>query len=443
MIKACIYLRVSSSKQVEEGDSIPAHRSALMDYISSHSNMVFAGEYLDDGITGTRNDRDEFQRMLSDVKNGRINLILVTKMDRLHRSLRNFLNMQDVLDRYHCDWRAIWEPMYDTSTPQGRMIINTMMNLAQFEAENTGQRIRQVQAYKVSKGEVISGSTPPGYSIVNKELVPDKSASAVKDVFQYYSMSGSLHKTIRYAEQFQIFPRSDSAFKTLLKNKKYIGVFRDNENFCEPIISKDLFYDVQRKLSMNVKKSQKRTYVFSSLIKCAYCGNVMGGYTKIRKRTGEYEEKAYRCAKRYNGGIRRCSNTKTITESTLEKYMLSILRPSIENIVLQYEHKSGQKDVSSNTSALEKKITRLKELYVNDMISLEEYIRDRKEYEEQITELKKVHTAPPKQISSLLDTDIESLYKTFTDEQKRFFWRSIVREIRFTDFRHMEVIFFE
>ena len=128
MKRTAIYLRVSTDKQAQEGDSIPTQRDALRKYAKEH-NYILVGEYLDDGISGTKEDRAEFQRMMEDVKRGLIELILVTKLDRIHRSLRNFLNMQDTLDKYNCDWLAIWEPMYDSSTPQGRMIINTMARI--------------------------------------------------------------------------------------------------------------------------------------------------------------------------------------------------------------------------------------------------------------------------------------------------------------------------
>ena len=180
MKRVGIYMRVSSDKQAQEGDSIPAQRDAIRRYIDNSQDMILAGEYLDDGISGTKEDRDELQRMMSDVRAGKLDMILVTKLDRLYRSIRHYLNLQDTLDKCGVNWRAIWEPVYDTSTPQGRLIINQMMSIAQFEAENTGQRIRQVQAYKVSKGEVISGQTPVGYKIVNKHLVPDENAHIVR-----------------------------------------------------------------------------------------------------------------------------------------------------------------------------------------------------------------------------------------------------------------------
>ena len=145
MKRAALYIRVSSDKQVKEGDSIPAQREALRKYAKEH-NFLIAGEYIDDGISGTKySQRDELQRMLSDVEARKIDIILFTKLDRYFRSVRHYTATQAILDKYGVGWTAIWEPIYDTTTPQGRLILNQMMSIAQFEAENTGQRIRQVQ----------------------------------------------------------------------------------------------------------------------------------------------------------------------------------------------------------------------------------------------------------------------------------------------------------
>lgn len=441
MKRTAIYMRVSSDKQAQEGDSIPAQRDALMRYIQEHHDLIFTGEYLDDGISGTKEDRDELQRMLADVKQGRIDLILVTKLDRLYRNIRHYLNLQDTLDRHGVNWTAIWEPIYDTTTPQGRLIINQMMSIAQFEAENTGQRIRQVQAYKVSQGEVISGTTPPGYKIVDKHLVPDENADAVRQVFEHYARYGNMNDTIRFAMQFGCFPMGKAAFKGLLRNQKYIGVCRENLHFCEAIISKDLFDEVQRKVNMNVKVSQKHTYIFSGMIVCSECGRKYASCIYTDHRNG-HKHKQYRCAYRYNFPDHPCINSKVLKESKLEEYLLERIRPDIEGLIVEAEIASKpKKDTTKRLTAIERKLERLKDLYVNDMISMDEYKADRAHL---MAEKASICPSEPRDTSNLkklLSTDIESLYKGMSDEEKRYFWRSIIREIRFDVNRNITIIF--
>ena len=188
MKRTAIYIRVSTDEQAKEGDSIPAQREALRKYIDEHEELALADEYVDEGISGRKfQQRDELQRLLDDVRAGKIDLIAFTKLDRWFRSVRHYSSTQDLLDRYHVDWIAIWEPMFGTATPSGRLVVNQMMSIAQYEAENTGSRIRQVFEYKVQQGEVLSGHIPRGYVIQNKHLVPGPDANVIIDLFNFFS----------------------------------------------------------------------------------------------------------------------------------------------------------------------------------------------------------------------------------------------------------------
>lgn len=437
MKRVAMYIRVSTDRQAQEGDSIDAQRSALKNYIQSHQDMIFVGEYLDDGISGTKNDRDAFQRMLSDVKEGRIDLVLVTKLDRLHRSLRNFLNMQDILDKHNCNWLAIWEPIYDSSSPQGRMIINTMVNLAQFEAEQTGQRIRQVFDYKRKQGEVLTGRIPFGYSIKNKHLVPDENADKVRTIFKYYAETNNLAKTTEYAMSIGI-TRSKVSIREMLLNQIYIGVHGGNSSFCEPIIDNGLFEKVGKMLSMNVKKNAKpgRCYIFSGLIKCE-CGNRMGGGI------GSKELRYYRCSKRINfpGS---CQNNKRLSETKLEKYLTENISRLMKDYIFGIESNNDQrKDNSSKINALYRKIDKLKELFVNELIGIEEYKNDKEKYLSEIEALREEQSKAVdlSHYKGLIEIDIPSFYGNLSNEDKRSFWRSIIREIRFDRECNVTVIF--
>ena len=440
-------MRVSTATQAQEGDSIPAQRDALTRYINQHDDMILAGEYLDDGVSGTKSDRDELQRMLSDVKDGKIDLLICTKLDRLHRGLYNFLTMQRTLDKYGVNWLAIWEPIYDTSTPQGRLIINQMMSIAQFEAENTGQRIRQVQAYKVSQGEVISGSVPPGYSIVGKKLQPNQDAETVREMFEYYAMCGNLSKTMGQFDHTGVFPRTKAAYKNILKNEKYVGRLRDNTAFCPPIIPQALFNDVQRKLQINVKCSQKRVYLFSGLIRCAECGRVMASSFRHMKCGKVVDQSLYRCKGHYGSQVKRCGNSKMINEVLLEKYLLSNIKTEMQSWIIEQEiAQKPQKDNSARIAYLEKRISKLKELFINDLVTIEEYKQEKESAQAEIDSLTALQPQTDTDLSRLKDfiqLDIESLYKPLNAEERRTFWRSIFREIQFDRDRNFKFIFLE
>ena len=444
MKRTATYLRVSSDKQATEGDSLAAQRDALRKYIDSRPDLVFCGEYMDDGVSGTKEDRDELQRMLADVKAGKVDLIIVTKLDRLYRSIRHYLNLQDTLDKCGVNWLAIWEPIYDTSTPQGRLIINQMMSIAQFEAENTGSRIRQVQAYKVQQGEVISGSTPPGYKIEGKKLVPNEYASNVLSVFEYYSLTGNLHETSRFCRDLPGLPKYLSPLKVMLQNKKYIGEHRGNPNFCTPIIPQDLFYDVQRKLKINVKRSATHTYIFTGLVKCGNCSRKMGGRYRIyHRQKGDVTVKFYACPKHFDSCL--CDNPKMIREHLLEKYLIDHLKEELSGYIFTCEQEAKPaKDNSSRIASLERKISRLKDLYVDGLITLDEYKTDKEKYQNELDELKKAETQKPVDISKyqeILSLDLEKTYYDLTPEKRRYFWRAIVKEIIFDSNRNISIRF--
>ena len=431
-MRAALYCRVSSTQQAKEGDSIPAQLDALNKYAIERKYTII-GTFVDDGISGTKYDRDEFQKMLDLVEAGKVDIILVTKMDRLHRSLRNFLNMQDVLDRNHCHWKAIWEPSYDTTTPQGRMVINMMMNLAQFEAEQTGQRVRQVQEHKLRQHEVISGTVPRGYSIVNKHLVPNEDADDVRKAFETYDRTGNLSKTVEAMAGTNL-PETVTGMKRMLKNRRYIGEAHGMTDFCEPIVDKEVFERVQVALSRNIKHNQKRFYMFSGLMRCAECGGSMSGHYWVGRNCA-----GYRCQRHYGPKVNQCPNSRTITDGVIEERLLEMLpNVIIEQVEARKKKNAPVVSYERQKASLEKKIERLKVLFVNEEISLEEYRVDKATLMLQIEQLAPVTPPePPQAVLALQGMNIREVYGILTKEEKRMFWRGIIKEIRFDKERHL------
>jgi len=229
----------------------------------------------------------------------------------------------------------------------------------------------------------------------------------------------------------------------MLRNEKYVGVARDNPQFCEAIIDKPLFDDVQRKLSMNVKISQKHTYIFSGLVKCAECGASMGVNRRKRKRGNCITiEIGYRCPVYYQRGDRRCNNAKVLNENVLERHLLAVLRPELEKHISNYEiREKPHRDAERAKKAIEGKLSRLKDLYVDGLIDMAEYRADRERLE---SELSAITDAPQKDLTELkhlLTLPIREIYETFSREEKRFFWRSVIKEIRFGVDKHIDIIF--
>lgn len=441
--RTALYVRVSSDRQAREGDSIPAQVDALNKYAKEHKFQII-GTFIDDGISGTKNDRDELQNLLRLVETDKVDLILFCKLDRWFRSIRHYINTQAILDAHHVDWLAIWEPVYDTTTPAGRLIVNQMMSIAQFEAENTGSRIRQIQAYKVANREVISGTCTPGYRIEAKHYAvdPDK-ADAVRLAFDTFNRTGSYADTIR-ATYGTGLPTTSNGMKNMLRREIYIGRAHGLDDFAPAIIDADTFQSVQKQIKMQRRPSKaKYDYLFSGLLKCAECGAVMASLA--RKRSGRNIHLMYRCPKHYQRTVKTCDNAKIVYESVLERYLVGQFPSLVINQIEVFEAKQRPiRSAQAERERIERKIDRLKDLYVNDLIDLEEYKADK---ERLLTDLASIPTEQRadetalEALRSLVGLNLEEIYTGMSRAEKRLFWRSVVKEIRFDSERHFFVDF--
>lgn len=450
LLRVAIYIRVSTDKQVKEGDSMRDQLSTGQNYINDHENMILVDTYIDDGISGQKLKRDDFARLMDDVRAGRIDLIIFTRLDRWFRNLRHYLNTQDILDRNSVSWTAITQPYFDTSTPHGRAFVNNSMIWAELEAQNDSDRILDVFDDKVDNCEVLSGSTPLGYHIVEKHLVPDADAPTAVSIFQYYRKTGSLSQTLRYMESEFGLVRSSASLKNMLTNTKYIGEFRDNKQYCPAIIDRDLFFDVQRLLEINVKDGKKHDYIFGGLVVCNDCDHIMSGCqqktygrpradgTRIR-----YEYSVYRCRQGVN--LHRCINRKIAFETTLEATLLDRIRPELEKYIAEYEVANMPAlRTDAKRRSIEGKMQKLKDLFLNDLITMDEFKLDREKLLIQLEKINAEDSRPVKDLSYLrefLKLDFESIYDTMSVPEKRELWRSIVKEIRVDHEKNVNIIF--
>lgn len=436
-----LYARVSTDQQVRDGDSIQTQITALREYAKKNGHEI-VGEYIDDGISGTLlNERDELQRMLDDVRDGKIDLVAFTRLDRYFRNLKHYLNTQETLDQYGVPWIAIWES-YTTATAAGRLIINQMLSFAQFESENTATRIRHVFDYKKQHNEVLSGKVPYGYKIQDKHLVIDpEKADLVKQAFQTYIDTGGISETLRQLEGTGL-PVTQRGIKLILQNRKYIGECYGIENYHEAIIDRDTFDMVQEMLGRNVRQTKFRTYIFSGLCTCSDCGRRLVGTTdKIKPKNERY--KVYRCMGHYRA-IHDCINSKSLNEKKLEKYLLENLKElAFGDISVKDKRKAT--NYEKKIASTEKKISRLKELYLNELITLDEYKRDLAAYKADIdgfrAEARKYKGTDKKALYDLVGRNLADWYWTLTEDERRVIWRSVIDQIYFDNDKNIKIVF--
>ncbi len=213
----------------------------------------------------------------------------------------------------------------------------------------------------------------------------------------------------------------------------YIGHYesngRVNPNFCPPIVPRDLYDDVQKLLSNNTKANPTgRVFLFTSLLICAECGHRLAG---LQTGYGPY----YRCPQHYSR--RTCDHKKQIRETAVEEWLFTFLGDELKKQRLEWDIKEArrrQTAASIDRAAIRRKLSRLKELYVNEMIDLEEYRRDYELYTAQLSE----RTAPSAEeerpnfeaVEAILASGFRKIYDGLEREEKRTLWRSVIKEIR-------------
>lgn len=189
-----VYIRVSTEKQKEEGFSLDAQREKLMSYCNAHGWTVCPGHvYEDGGISGKTTDREHYQRMLQDARDGKIKRIVAIKLDRLARNVRSFLALVDELQAIGCDLVLIKES-FDTGTPHGKFALTMFAAMAELEAATITERVLTGKAQKAFEGGYNGAQCPLGYDYADGKFTPNRDADTVKFIFGQwlagYSMTG-------------------------------------------------------------------------------------------------------------------------------------------------------------------------------------------------------------------------------------------------------------
>ena len=434
VLRCAIYIRVSTEEQHLNGLSLPAQKEVLVDY-ANRNNYVIVDVYADEGVSARKpmSKRKELTRLLNDVKENKIDMILVTKLDRWFRNIKDYNITEEILQAHNCYWKTIFEN-YDSSTANGQMVINIMLSVNQAECDRTSERIKAVLDYKRSIGEVTSGMCAPyGYKIVNNRIIKDDAVSdIVKDAFQYYFKCFSIRKVDRYihdkyGERYPSWNKIDRLFK----NEKYAGKWKGNPNYCEPYITCEQYKIIREVSQSKTKPNSNHTYIFSSLILCPVCGRKFSGRTKKhRLKDGNISERyAYTCIRKY-----KAHSSAFISEKNDENFMIENIFDALQKEYMNLTLKQ-QKELSSsvNVNRLEDELDRLNKMYQKGRISEEFYDV---EYERLQSEISKCTSSVSADVlsrySELLNTfsgNWLEMYLTFNDEHKQAFWKSTIKEI--------------
>ena len=437
--RAALYIRVSTEEQAVHGLSIEAQTIALETWAKANGHKV-VGIYTDAGVSARKpaSKRQELQRLLGDVRAGKGELIVFTKLDRWFRNIAEYYKVQEVLEKYHVDWRTIHED-YDTSTASGRLKINIMLSVAQDEADRASERIKAINEMKRQKREPLTGDCMPGYKIEGKKYVKDPALeAAVNGFFRTYLARGSISAAMDEAGRLGLKLQYHRAHK-MLDSTAYYGRYFDADGMTPPYITKEEFEEIQSMRRRVVRKSPKnRIYIFSGLIVCGECGGRMGGRVNTNQ-----ESYYYNCSAHYLRTA-ECSNRINLGQKKIEAFLLETIREEMDQqkAALNAVPHQKQRDYKAEIAALRGKIDRLKDLYVNDLITLEQCKADQRIYQDKIELLEKESSEQKvpnfKTADRLLASGWEVVYKSLKSEQKQEFWRILLKEIRIYPDRHIE-----
>jgi site-specific DNA recombinase len=282
-VRCAIYTRVSTDQGLEQDfNSLDAQYEASQAYIRSQAHAgwtLLRGKYDDGGFSGGTTDRPALQRLLGDVRAGKIDVIVVYKVDRLTRSLADFAKLVELFDQHNVSFVSVTQ-QFNTTTSMGRLTLNVLLSFAQFEREVTSERIRDKIAASKRKGLWIGGMAPLGYDTKGRKItVNEAEAERVQTIFRSYLKLGSLNlllaelrqrgivtkiRTLKTGETVGGIPFTRGSLAHLLRNRFYIGdvAFKGEVLKGEQpaIVDADLFEAVQVKLNEQVNSHKvKRT----------------------------------------------------------------------------------------------------------------------------------------------------------------------------------------
>ena len=357
-IRCAIYTRKSTDEGLDkEFNTLEAQRESGLNYIKSQAYQgweALADHYDDGGFSGGNMNRPALKRLFEDIKAGKIDMIVVYKIDRLTRSLTDFSKMVELFDEYQVSFVSVTQN-FNTYDSMGRLTLNILLSFAQFEREVSGERIRDKISASKKKGMWMGGPLPLGYDLKDKKLVINpQEAELVRTLFEKYLSCKSPQyladwlndqgyctksKITKNGKNIGGKPFERAHLYRIFDNKIYLGkVFYKGETYegqHEAIISQELWDKVHKLKDMPVREKApiNKTFEFKTLkglLFCGCCGYAMVP-TRAQKRDREYHY--YTSLKALKKSFRFCE-VKSIPALVLENYIFEKIKSIMRDPLL-------------------------------------------------------------------------------------------------------------
>ena len=453
-MKAAIYARVSTLEQATEGYSIGVQKEKLTHYANAQ-NYEIADVYSDEGFSGKDLMRPAMLRMLDDVKSGKIDIVLIYKLDRLSRHVKDVLELVETFDKYKVTLYSLNENL-DLSSPFGRAALKMSATFSELERETIVERMEMGKHARARSGKYsCPGKSPFGYKL-NKEtdrleIVPEE-AEAVRDMYAKYIEGYSFRKLYRYCKakypNIRFFSNS-MCCKPVIERPMYAGYFVHNGELIkatnyEPIISYETYLQAQEAVKRNLKKREhdNTPYLLTGLIVCAQCGRAYCGKRRTHKANGEtkYSYTSYGCTARvkYSSaehGSEPCRNEIYSTEELENLVEESVMNLQFSEFVSPQATTGLIDSLLSENSELKKQKERMLDLYLAESIDKDTYEEKFNAINKRIARNLTVIESEQRTISQSPTISIDYLkerqkaYPTASKEDKRRLLLQLIKQI--------------
>ena len=399
---AAVYIRVSTEDQAREGFSLGEQEEKLLQLCKFKELEVYK-VYKDAGISAKDMEhRPQFQEMLKDMKEGKLNYIVAYKLDRITRSVRDLEELISVLEQYNCFLLCDRDDV-NTSTANGRFFVRMLTVLSQLEIEIVSERTKFGLNGAIKSGH-IPGQRPFGYkSAEDKRMVIDNATRPyVEKIFDMYLEGKSFQQIANYFKENNIFPKKnwkDTTIQKIIDNKIYMGDYEQYKrigkqenlepivymNVVEPIISRAKWEECQRQKMRNQRTyTRDRVYTFFQRLKCPNCSRIM----KCKGSGGSKRKYMYytceHCHINFNEDhvehlLRDFIYDLLEYDMAVKKFFLPVLEDKTNNV----DTTSIDKEIRD----LEKQRNRIKDLYIKGIVEIDDFKEDYKLIEDKLANL--------------------------------------------------------
>lgn len=437
-----IYIRVSTDEQAQEGYSIRAQEERLIAYCQSQDWEV-TKIYRDEGYSAKDIKRPQLTHLIEDIKERKIDVVLVYRLDRFTRSVLDLHKLLDLLDENNCKFKSATEP-FDTTSATGRMFITIVAALAEWERGTLVERVNFAMLKKANLGEWSGGHVPLGYDLNNGELfINEDEANIIKRVFELRKLYSVRETTRRLTEEGLTNrgkPFTRQGVRYIATNPLYIGKIRYNEGprkylrpldeqrifdgKHEPIIDEETFWSVNKTTPNRRKRAGN--FIFSNLY-CGRCGDRIYGCDTQQNKSGI--SKYYRCNGNTEG--KKC-NQPRFNENALIRSLLNNIDQYIENVYEEQQtiiSDEQQRDVEQELNGVRRKMDKYKMMFMNDIISIEELNKSVNELKDKEKELEQLINEQPEFINKNVLLNFNTLWHDANDQEKKLLIESVFTSI--------------